>query len=81
MIEPRAGVSAPFSVITTLAGTCTHQTAVALFQRHHDAGTGYCTCCGLPAPCPAQGAAAAVCLAAGDQLAGLLRPGPSAHRR
>jgi hypothetical protein len=39
--------------IPGLRGTPTHRLSVALYQRHHDRGTGACTFCGRRAPCPA----------------------------
>jgi hypothetical protein len=50
--------------IPGLSGSGTHRLAIEVVQRHHDAGSGRCRCCGTPMPCPPH--THAVLLAAGD---------------
>lgn len=57
-------------VIGGLCGSPMHRTAVGIYLRHHDAGTGVCAQCGHRAPCAAGRHAAAVIVAAGEDPRG-----------
>ncbi len=54
------------ALISSLPGSVTHQLAVEVYLRHHDAGAGACAECGGRAPCPARRHAAPVIEAAGE---------------
>jgi hypothetical protein len=54
------------SPILGLRYSLTYRTSVELYQRHDDAGSGACTTCGNPAPCPARRHATSVIVAAGE---------------
>jgi hypothetical protein len=56
----------PHEVIAGLRGSMTYRLAVQVYQRHYDRGDGRCVRCGLLAPCPPRGHAAAVIRAGGD---------------
>jgi hypothetical protein len=49
-----------------LDGSSLYLLCVELYETHHDAGTGFCSKCGFPAPCPARRHAAFVIAAAGQ---------------
>jgi len=53
-------------LIPGLRGSLTHRTSAELYQRHHDVGSGACTTCGNPTPCPARRHATSVIVAAGE---------------
>jgi hypothetical protein len=53
-------------IISTLAGTTTHEANIVLYQAHRDAGTGFCERCGRRHPCPARRNSTEVIHAAGD---------------